>query len=93
MELLEHRSLSFTWGTARRLNAISASRMVIDAMSASAIVTRRNRSDYAPTRPSAHEEVPTSATVSTRMGSLKRGPIRVWPTRKGGVVLFMVVVA
>jgi len=61
-----------------------ASRM---ARSDSDIVTRRKRSDWAPTRPTTKELFPAAETVSTRIGSLKRGPIRVCPTRKGAVSL------
>ena len=59
------------------------------ARSASDIVTRRNRSDWAPTRPTTQELFPAAETVSTRIGSLKSGPIRVCPTRNGAVSLIV----
>jgi uncharacterized protein (TIGR03118 family) len=40
-------------------------------------VTLRNRSDCIPTRPTTQLTGPLASTVSTRMGSLKSGPVRI----------------
>jgi hypothetical protein len=64
--------------------------MVIEARSVWESVTRRKRSDCAPTRPSAHDEAPADETVSTRIGSLKSGPRRVCPIRNGADILMAV---
>jgi hypothetical protein len=49
------------------------------------IVTLRNRSEVGPTSPTTQVAAPLDWTVSTRIGSLKSGPMRVWPTINGGL--------
>lgn len=45
--------------------------------------TRRYRSVWVPTAPTVQAEGPFGVTVSTRMGSLKSWPVRIWPSRIG----------
>src|SRR6266704_1552653 len=42
-------------------------------------VTLRKRSDCTPTTPTSQTPEPCARTVSTRIGSLKRVPVRMWP--------------
>ena len=54
--------------------------MVRLARSSAVSVTRRNRSDRRPTRPATHTPGPFARTVSTSIGSLNCGPLRICPS-------------
>jgi hypothetical protein len=45
-------------------------------------VTLRNCSDRVPTSPATHLFGPFACTVSTRIGSLNNGPVRICPSRR-----------
>ena len=62
---------------------ISASSMVSRRASSALTVTLRKRSEFVPTRPKTQLASPLACTVSTRIGSLKSGPVRIWPTLSG----------
>jgi hypothetical protein len=53
-------------------------------------VPRRNRSICTPTRPTTHEQSPLELTVSNRIGSLKNGPLKIWPGRKDAGALMVI---
>ena len=59
------------------------SRTVRRSRSVPVSVTFRNRSDCVPTRPTTQLAGPLACTVSTRMGSLKTAPVRIWPGLTG----------
>ena len=54
--------------------------MVSVAMSSAVSVTRRKRSDCWPTKPAIHVPGPSERTVSTSIGSLNSGPVRICPS-------------
>ena len=60
-----------------------ASRTARRSRSPTVSVTLRNRSDCTPTRPTIHVVGPLAITVSTRIGSLNRGPVRTCPGAMG----------
>ena len=49
-------------------------------ISSTVSVTRRKRSDCWPTRPAIHVPGPSERTVSTSIGSLNSGPVRICPS-------------
>ena len=49
-------------------------------MSSAVSVTRRKRSDCWPTKPAIHVPGPSERTVSTSIGSLNSGPVRICPS-------------
>ena len=61
--------------------------MVSPARSAAVSVTRRNRSDCRPTRPAIQVSGPFERTVSTSIGSLNSGPLRICPSRMAAAEL------
>ena len=66
-------------GARRRRRNARASRIVRRSRSSAVSVTLRKRSDCVPTRPTTQLAGPLGCTVSTRIGSLKSGPVRIWP--------------
>lgn len=47
------------------------------------MVTLRKRSEFTPTSPAVQAPSPAGRMVSTRMGSAKSGPLRIWPGWRG----------
>ena len=66
-------------GARRRRRSARASTTVRPSRSLVVSVTLRKRSECIPTNPTTQLAGPLAWTVSIRMGSLKRDPIRIWP--------------
>jgi hypothetical protein len=52
-------------------------------------VTLRKRSDCVPTSPRTQLAGPLTCTVSTRIGSLKSEPVRIWPMAIGNLQVML----
>ena len=61
--------------------------MVRVAMSSAVSVTRRNCSDWRPTKPATQTPAPFARTVSTSMGSLNIEPFKICPSRRALAVV------